>query len=70
MLTILDECTRECLAILAERQTSSQDVTDQLFNLFILKGIPEHIPSDNGPEFTAKATGDLLSRLGLKTLFI
>ena len=55
MLTIIDEYTRECLAILVERRLTSEDVIDQLFNLFILRGIPEHIRSDNGPEFTAKA---------------
>jgi len=70
MLTILDEYTRECLAILVERHISSQDVTDQLFNLFIFRGMPEHIRSDNGPEFTAKAIRGWLSRLGVKTLFI
>ena len=55
MLTIIDEYTRECLAILVERRLTSEDVIDQLFNLFVFRGIPEHIRSDNGPEFTAKA---------------
>jgi len=70
ILTILDEYTRECLAILVERRISSQDVIDQLCNLFVFRGIPEHIRSDNGPEFTAKAVRGWLSRLGVKTLFI
>jgi len=70
ILTILDEYTRECLAILVERRISSQDVIDQLFDLFILRSIPEHIRSDNGPEFTAKAVRRWLSHLGVKTLFI
>jgi len=70
MLTIIDEYTRECLAILVERRLNSEDVLDQLFNLFILRGIPEHIRSDNGPEFTAKAVRKWLERLGVKTLFI
>ena len=43
LLTILDEYTRECLAILVERRITAQDVIDQLFNLFVLRGIPEHI---------------------------
>ncbi len=43
---------------------------DQLFQLIIFRGIPEHIRSDNGPEFTAKAVRGWLSRLGVKTLFI
>jgi putative transposase len=70
MLTIIDEYTRECLAILVERRLTSEDVIDQLFNLFILRGIPEYIRSDNGPEFTAKAVRKWLGRLGVKTLFI
>jgi len=70
ILTILDEYTRECLAILVERRISSQDVIDQLFNLFIFRGVPEHIRSDNGPEFTAKVVRSWLNRLGVKTLFI
>ena len=70
ILTILDEYTRECLAILVERHISSQDVIDRLFNLFIFRGIPEHIRSDNGPEFTAKVVRNWLNRLGVKTLFI
>jgi transposase InsO family protein len=70
MLTIIDKYTRECLAILVGRRLTSEDVIDQLFNLFILRGIPEHIRSDNGPEFTAKAIRKWLERLGIKTLFI
>ncbi len=70
MLTIIDEYTRECLAIPVERRLTSEDVIDQLFNLFILRGIPEYIRSDNGPEFTAKAVRKWLERLGVKTLFI
>ena len=70
ILTILDEYTRECLLILLERHIGSQEVIDQLFHLFVFKGIPEHIRSDNGLEFTAKAVREWLSRLGVKTLFI
>jgi len=70
MLTIIDEYTRECLAILVERRITSEDVIDQLFNLFVFQGIPEHIRSDNGPEFTARAIRKWLARLGVKTLFI
>lgn len=54
ILNILDEFTRECLACFVSRKITSQDVIDQLFKLFIFRGIPEHIRSDNGPEFTAK----------------
>jgi len=68
--TPIDEYTRECLAILVKRHIKSQDVIDQLFELFIFRGIPEHIRSDNGPEFAAKAVRKWLARLGVKTLFI
>jgi transposase InsO family protein len=70
MLNIIDEYTRECLAIEVKRKITSQDVIDQLFELFIFRGIPKHIRSDNGPEFTAKAVRNWLERLGVKTLFI
>ena len=70
MLTIIDEYTRECLSILVERRLTSENVIDQLFNLFILRGIPEHIRSDNGPEFTAREVRKWLARLGVKTLYI
>ena len=70
ILNIIDEYTRECLAILVDRKIKNQDVIDLLFQLFILRGIPEHIRSDNGPEFTARAVRKWLNRLGVKTLFI
>jgi transposase InsO family protein len=70
MLNIIDEYSRECLRILVKRHITSQDVIDQLFELFIFRGIPEHIRSDNGPEFTAKAIRRWLNRVGVKTLFI
>ena len=70
ILNIIDEYTRECLAILVKRRITSEDVIDQLFQLIIFRGIPEHIRSDNGSEFTAKAVRGWLNRLGVKTLFI
>jgi len=70
ILDIIDEYTKECLAILVKRSITSQDVIDQLFQLIIFRGIPEHIRSDNGPEFTAKAVRSWLNRLGVKTMFI
>jgi transposase InsO family protein len=69
-LTIIDEYTRECLAIVVERRITAHDVIDQLFNLLVLRGIPEHIRSDNGPEFTAREVRRWLNHLGVKTLFI
>jgi len=70
ILSILDEYTRECLAMLVARRITSQDVLDKLFYLFLFSGTPEHIRSDNGPEFTARAVRSWLNRLGVKTLFI
>ncbi len=70
ILTIIDEYTRECLAILTQRRITSQDVIEQLFYLFIFRGVPEHIRSDNGPEFIAKAVRRWLNDLGVNTLFI
>ncbi len=70
ILNIIDEYTRECLAILVKRRITLQDVIDQLFQPIIFRGIPEHIRSDNGPEFTARAVRGWLNRLGVKTLFI
>jgi transposase InsO family protein len=70
LLAIMDEYTRECLAIKTARRLSSRDVISCLAKLFIRKGVPEYIRSDNGPEFTAKAVRGWLERLGVKTLFI
>ncbi len=70
ILNIIDEYTRECLATLVDRKLKSEDVLEQLFNLFLFRGIPEYIRSDNGSEFTARAVRKWLSRLGVKTLFI
>ena len=70
ILNIIDEYTRECLATFVARKIKADDVIDQLFNLFVFRGIPDHIRSDNGPEFTARAVRKWLNRLGVKTLFI
>jgi len=70
ILTLIDEYSRECLALLVNRRITSLDVIDQLYELFLLRGVPEHIRSDNGPEFTAKAIRKWLNRVGVKILFI
>ena len=70
MLTVIDEYTRECLALPVARQLRSDDVLATLTRLFAERGPPEHIRSDNGPEFTATAVRDWLGRLGVKTAFI
>ena len=70
ILTMIDEYTRECLTMLANRRLTSLDVIDQLYELFLLRGVPEYIRSDNGPEFTTKAIRKWLNGLGVKILFI
>jgi len=70
ILNIIDEFTRKNLITKVNRRIRSQDVIDELFELFVLCGIPEHIRSDNGPEFTARAVRKWLNRIGVKTLFI
>ncbi len=70
MLTLIDEFTRECLAIDVARRMTSEDVLERLSDLFIHRGPPEHIRSDNGPEFTAHRVRHWLENVGVKTLFI
>ena len=70
LLTVIDEYTRECLAIQVARQIRSDDVVQLLADLFVLRGPPEHLRSDNGPEFCAQALREWLGRIGVKTLYI
>jgi transposase InsO family protein len=70
MLTIIDEYTRECLAIDVGRSLTKESVLEKLTDLFIRRGIPEHIRSDNGSEFTAKIVRQWLKALDVTTLYI
>ena len=70
MLTVIDEHSRECLAIKVARRLNSKDVLEVLADLMVVRGVPDHIRSDNGSEFTAKAVREWLGRVGVKTLFI
>ncbi len=70
MLNVVDEFTRECLAIRVGRKLSSLDVIDVLTDLFIARGTPVHIRSDNGPEFAAKAVQGWIRGVGAKSAFI
>jgi transposase InsO family protein len=70
MLTVIDEYTRKCLAIRVGSSLKSDDVLDTLSTLFITEGVPEYIRSDNGSEFTAKATREWIASVGVKTAFI
>ena len=70
MLNLIDEFTHECLAIRVARQLKATDVIDMLSDLFILRGIPGHIRSDNGPEFVAKLVQAWIAEVGAKTAYI
>jgi len=70
LLTLIDEFTRECLAIKVSRRLGSQQVIETLAELMLLRGVPEHIRSDNGPEFSAKALREWLATVGASTLYI
>ena len=70
MLNVIDEFTHESLAIRVDRKLKSIDVIDVLSDLFILRGVPEHIRSDNGPEFVAKAVQEWITAVGAKTAYI
>ena len=69
ILNIIDEYTRECLESKVGRGLGAQAVLDSLFELFILRGIPEHIRSDNG-DSCRRMVRKWLAKLGVKTLFI
>jgi putative transposase len=70
MLNVLDEFTHECLAIRIARKLKAIDVIDVLSELFILRGVPGHIRSDNGPEFVAEAVRAWIAAVGAKTAYI
>ena len=67
LLTVMDEYTRECLATDVGRRLNSEHVLERLTELFILRGVPEYLRSDNGSEFTAKQVRDWLRWVGVKT---
>ncbi|MFG6512126.1 IS3 family transposase [Sulfitobacter sp. M23905] len=69
-LNVIDEYSRECLAIRVDRKLNSSDVIDVLSDLFIMRGVPSYIRSDNGPEFIAVAVQDWINAVGAKTAYI
>ena len=69
-LSIVDEYTRECLALKVDRSITSEDVIDTLAELFAMRGVPRHIRSDNGPEFIARAIQQWLGQVEVETLYI
>jgi putative transposase len=70
MLNVVEEFTHEGLAIRVDRTLKAIDVIDVLSDLFILRGVPGHIRSDNGPEFVAKAVQRWITAVGAKTAYI
>ena len=70
MLNVIDEFTRDCIAIRVSRKLKAFDVIDVLSDLFILRGIPAHIRSDNGPEFIARAVREWIDTVGARTAYI
>jgi len=70
MLNIIDEFSRECLAIRINRKLKSTDVIDVLADLFTLRGVPGYVRSDNGAEFIATAVQDWIAAVGAKTAYI
>jgi putative transposase len=69
-LSIVDEYTRECLALKVDRSITSEDVIDTLAELFAMRGVPKHIRSDNGPEFIARAIQRWLAQVEVATLYV
>jgi len=69
-LSIVDEYTRECLALKVDRSITSEDVIDTLAELFAMRGVPRHIRSDNGPEFIARAIQRWTNQLSIEALYV
>ena len=70
LLVLVDEYTRECLAIDTARHMTAEDVLERLTFLFVTRGVPDYLRSDNGAEFTSKAVREWLAKVGVRTLFI
>jgi putative transposase len=70
LLTLIDEYTRECLAIRVARRLGSQEVIEALADVMLVRGVPEYLRSDNGPEFVARELRKWLASLGTGTLYI
>lgn len=70
IMAVIEEFTRECLALMVARRINSLGVIDTLADVMLMRGVPENIRSDNGPEMTAKVVRDWLGSIGTKTLYI
>jgi putative transposase len=69
-LSVVDEFTRECLTLKVARGITSEGVIDALAELFAMRGVPQHVRSDNGPEFIAGAIQKWFAQVGVETLYI
>jgi transposase InsO family protein len=69
-MTLIDECTRECLAIRVARRINSFGVLETMADVMLMRGVPAHIRSDNGAEMTAKVVRNWLTQVGANTLYI
>ena len=70
LMTVVDEYSRECLAIVVARRIRATDVLDVFADLMAVHGVPEHLRSDNGPEMIAQTLRRWLERVGARTLYI
>jgi transposase InsO family protein len=70
VLTLLDEYTRECLALRVDRRLNSLHVMDTLADVMLVRGVPTYLRSDNGPEFIAACIREWLATVGVQTLYI
>jgi transposase InsO family protein len=70
VLTLMDEFTRQCLALRVARRLNRYDLIETLADVMLIHGVPEHIRSDHGPEFVAQKLRNWLSAVGAKTLYI
>lgn len=70
LLTLIDDNTRECLSIDVTRRLNSENVLERLSDLFVHRGVPDHIRSDNGSEFSANRVRDWQKKVKVKTLYI
>ena len=69
-MAIIDEYTRECLAIDVARRQNSERVLERLSDLFVRRDVPDYIRSDNGPEFVAKAIRRWLDQVNVEALYV
>lgn len=70
LLTLIDEFTRQCLAIVVARRLNSWNVIETLADAMLIHGVPQHVRSDNGPEMTAEIVREWLPKVGTRTLYI